>query len=79
MIFKNQSAVVLSIFTFLAIFACTSSTDVEEEAEVEVTTDYYITPVLTMFDNIDAITYALNGITVTFTTTDVPNHTSPYF
>lgn len=38
-----------------------------------------ITSILSNFDNIDAITYEVNGEYVIFTTTNLPNHKSPYW
>ncbi|WP_298880137.1 YHYH protein [uncultured Polaribacter sp.] len=70
------------LYSIIFISSCSSSTTISEEEE-EVTeptaTSYNITPILKMFDNIDAVTYSVNGNTVTFTTTDLPNHTSPYW
>ena len=41
--------------------------------------NYDITSILSKFDGIDAVSYSVSGNTVTFTTTDLPNHTSPYW
>jgi len=43
------------------------------------TVNYDITSILSKFDGIDAVSYSVSGNTVTFTTTDLPNHTSPYW
>jgi len=40
---------------------------------------YDITSILSKFDGIEAVSYSVSGNTVTFTTTDLPNHTSPYW
>jgi hypothetical protein len=65
----------------LIVVSCSSSETAEETTEpiVSTDTDYDITSILSKFDNIEAVTYAVNGNTVTFTTTDLPNHTSPYW
>ena len=41
-------------------------------------TQYDISSILTLFDG-TGLSYAVNGNTVTFTTQDLPNHTSPYW
>ena len=41
--------------------------------------NYDITSILSKFDGIDAVSYSVSGNTVTFITTDLPNHTSPYW
>jgi plastocyanin len=66
----------------IIIFSCSSSATEEDsidDSDTSTETDYDITSILSKFDNIDAVTYAVNGNTVTFTTTDLPNHTSPYW
>lgn len=69
----------LLIFTLMS---CSSSDNSEtmEEAEEEVLpeADYDISAILTKFEG-TGLSYAVNGNTVTFTTKDLPNHTSPYF
>ena len=42
-------------------------------------TTYDITPILNLFDGSSAVSYAVNGNTVTFTTNNLPDHTSPYW
>lgn len=42
------------------------------------TTNYDITSVLSLFEG-TGLSYQVNGNTVTFTTQDLPNHTSPYW
>ncbi|MGK0414477.1 MAG: hypothetical protein ACJA1B_002702 [Polaribacter sp.] len=80
---KNQitQVAVLVFLTFL-IGACSSSETSDDEELGTITdpvTSYDISPILSMFDNIDAVSYAVHGNSVTFTTTDLPNHTSPYW
>ena len=55
-----------------AVFSFTS-------AAALATVSYDITSILSKFDGIDAVSYAVSGNTVTFITTDLPNHTSPYW
>ena len=72
------------IFSLIIFLSCSSSEDVNKE-DVDDTllpipsTNYDITPILIFFDNIEAVSYSVSGNTVTFTTTDLPNHTSPYW
>ncbi|PQJ78869.1 YHYH protein [Polaribacter porphyrae] len=80
---KIQSTKLIGVFFAIAllIFACSSSETEEETSTPDATTgtDYDITTILSKFDNIAAVSYSVNGNTVTFTTTDLPNHTSPYW
>ncbi|WP_405566004.1 YHYH protein [Polaribacter sp. Asnod6-C07] len=82
---KNFQIIKFSSLFFLAtiiILSCSSSSneeDIIDEPEIVTETDYDITSILSKFDNIDALSYSVNGSTVTFTTTDLPNHTSPYW
>jgi hypothetical protein len=62
-------------------YACSSNTATEnlvDNIPVE-TTDYDITSILSKFDGVAAVSYSVSGTTVTFTTTDLPNHKSPYW
>lgn len=69
---------VLSVLTLLA--CDTSPSSMEEENPVSSSPgDNDISVILSKFDNIDAVSYAVSENTVTFTTTDLPNHTSPYW
>jgi len=65
------------------IYACssTSSDDnvIIDDPDSVATTDYDITPILSLFDGVSAVSYSVNGNTVTFTTTNLPNHSSPYW
>ena len=69
------------LFLALIMNACstspTTSDSVLKDFESERT--YDITSILSKFDGIAAVSYAVNDNTVTFTTTDLPNHTSPYW
>ena len=72
------------IFSLIIFISCSSSEDVNKE-DVDDTllpipsTNYDTTPILIFFDNIEAVSYSVSGNIVTFTTTDLPNHTSPYW
>jgi len=82
LLFSKRSFLLL--FSLIILISCSSSED-ENKEDVDDTllpipnTNYDITPILTLFDNIEAVSYSVNGNTVTFTTTDLPNHTSPYW
>ncbi len=71
-----------ALFAILFMLACSNSDDsVQEEQEQEqenTETNYNITSILSKFEG-TGLSYAVNGNTVTFTTQDLPNHTSPYW
>lgn len=71
-----------ALFVILFMLACSNSDDnmqEEQEQEQENTeTNYNITSILSKFEG-TGLSYAVNGNTVTFTTQDLPNHTSPYW
>ncbi len=76
-ILKITSVLFIVIFTLIA---CDSSGSVEDGTIDPInSTDYDISAILSKFDDIDAVSYSVSGNTVTFTTTDLPNHTSPYW
>ena len=60
------------------LFGCKSDDDNNGSVA---TTDYDISSVLSKFDDLDALSYSLSqdGSTVTFNTTNLPNHKSPYW
>ena len=65
--------------TILIFIACSSNDDSEDNGGDEVLeTNYDISSILTLFDG-TGLSYSVNGNTVTFTTQDLPNHTSPYW
>ncbi len=71
----------LLLLVFIALIACSNSDDAvqeQEQDEVNNNTDYDITGILSKFSG-TGLSYAVNGNTVTFTTQDLPNHTSPYW
>ena len=69
------------LLSLLILAACSDGDDlgVEQEQE-EVYTDatYDTSNILAKFEG-TGLSYAINGNTVTFTTADLPNHTSPYW
>jgi hypothetical protein len=69
----------LVLFISTYIMSCSSSSDDDSDDGETAAITYDTNVILSMFDNIDAVSYAVNGSTVTFTTTDLPNHTSPYW
>lgn len=77
---KNLKNLLILPLLFAIIFiACSSEDDSATMIEEEVVdTDYDITSILSKFDG-TGLSYAVNGNTVTFTTQDLPNHTSPYW
>lgn len=68
------------ILPLLVLLACSSGDDavIEQEEVITEETDYNISSILSKFDGI-GLSYEVNGNTVTFTTADLPNHTSPYY
>ena len=79
---KKKSFTKVSVLLFFITFimsSCSSSATISDEEVDDTATSYDITPILSHFDNIEAVSYSVTGTTVTFTTTDLPNHTSPYW
>ncbi len=76
---KNQfiKCVILALVTLGVFYGCSS--DAQEETPEVIETSYNTSALLSMFDNVAAVSYSVSGTTVTFTTTDLPNHTSPYW
>ena len=79
------SIVLLFSITFLSCSSDDGSDDTiqeeqeeQEEMEEQPDTDYDISNILAKFEG-TGLSYAVNGNTVTFTTQDLPNHTSPYW
>ena len=78
---KNlKSLLILPLLIAVIFIACSngddSATMVEEEQPA--ITDYDISTILSKFEG-TGLSYAINGNTVTFTTQDLPNHSSPYW
>jgi hypothetical protein len=62
--------------------SCNSDNDVINDPVIvdpDTSSNYDISSILPLFDGIEAVSYAVNGTIVTFTTNDLPNHTSPYW
>lgn len=74
---RLYNLVLTLIVAIVVLFACSSNSDDVDPGGT--TTNYDITAILSMFDGNAAVSYAINGNTVTFTTTNLPNHTSPYW
>ena len=77
---KNLKLIpLLFILLIVTFIACSNSDDSDTDSETPITeTDYDISAILTKFSG-TGLSYAVNGNTVTFTTQDLPNHTSPYW
>ena len=71
---------VFAILSVIIFIACSSGDDTitPSEENPSATTDYDITSILSKFVG-TGLSYAVNGNTITFTTQDLPNHTSPYW
>lgn len=84
---KKKSYLKQSFSHFLLLFliiSCSSSgtgneEEIDDTSDPSPSTEYDITSILSKFDGIDAVSYSVSGNTVTFTTKDLPNHTSPYW
>ncbi len=74
-------------FSLLLIFfiSCSSNSQIDEEDETPdeteepASTNYDTSSIVKMFDNIDAITYEVKNNSLVITTTNLPNHKSPYY
>ena len=51
----------------------------EEEEEEPENTNYDISSILAMFDNVEAVNYSVSNGTVSISTSNLPNHKSPYY
>jgi hypothetical protein len=67
---------VVALILILGIQSCSSSA--EDEEVNPTTTQYDITPILSKFNG-TGLTVVTNGNSVTFTTQNLPDHTSPYW
>ncbi|WP_028889627.1 YHYH protein [Tenacibaculum ovolyticum] len=77
---QSIKVVVLLIMIVSLLNACSSSDTVEDLGDnTSGVTNYDITSILSKFDGIAAVSYSVSGTAVTFTTTDLPNHKSPYW
>jgi len=73
----------LILILIIALISCSSSDDtvaitIENDEISNQETNYDISRILSKFEG-TGLSYAINGNTVTFTTQDLPNHTSPYW
>jgi len=67
------------LFMMIVFIACsTSESDNDSDDQSNSDTDYDISSILSKFEG-TGLSYATNGTTVTFTTQNLPNHTSPYW
>ena len=74
----TKNLFILFTLSLVIFIACSSGDDSNIPEETITETDYDITSILTKFAG-TGLSYAVNGNTVTFTTQDLPNHTSPYW
>jgi len=72
-----EKLLVLPMLVVTVFIAC-SSDDASPAEESISDTNYDITSILSKFEGI-GLSYAVNGSIITFTTQDLPNHTSPYY
>lgn len=89
-ILKQQVFTIIFISTLFILIGCSSSgndteledmndnTEVEENENSENDT-FDTSPILSMFDNQDAVSYSIANGKVTISTTNLPNHESPYY
>ena len=69
------------LLSMLILTACSDGDDSgleQEQEEVNTVATYDTSNILAKFEG-TGLSYAINGNTVTFTTADLPNHTSPYW
>ncbi|CAL2094148.1 YHYH protein [Tenacibaculum sp. 190524A05c] len=77
MIMKNVKILMLA---FIVLSACSSDNDSSGSTETPVDdTSYNITSILSKFDNVSGVSYAINGDFVEITTDNLPDHGSPYW
>ncbi len=70
----------LLMYSLLVLsIACSSDDNVENNNGDTPQQGYDITAVLSKFDNISGLTYAIEGDFVEITTANLPNHASPYW
>ncbi len=80
---KNLKFLAPLFSMMLCLYACGSddnNTDTDTGNEDPVNeTSYDIRPILSKFDNVDGITYSIDGDYVDITTDGLPDHKSPYW
>lgn len=75
----------LYLYVFFLMLSCTSTSQsvIDEEDTITETepenTAYDITTVLSVFDNLETVSYSISGEKVTISTTNLPDHNSPYY
>ncbi|RBW56656.1 YHYH protein [Tenacibaculum sp. E3R01] len=76
---KNYKIMML-LFAFLS-FGCSSDEDNLDSGNDQSTSDtvYDIRSIVSKFDNIDGVTYSINGDFLEITTNGLPDHKSPYW
>lgn len=73
---KFSQKIFITLVLIFFLLACSSDDD--ETSSTPATTDYDITNILSKYSG-TGLSYQINGDNVTFTTQDLPNHTSPYW
>ena len=74
-------SLMFGLLSMLILAACSDGDDSgleQEQEEVNTVATYDTSNILAKFAG-TGLSYAINGNTVTFTTADLPNHTSPYW
>lgn len=75
----TKRLLILPILAFYILIACSKSDDSNSNNDdTGANTNYDISSILNKFEG-TGLSFAVNGNTVTFTTQDLPNHTSPYW
>ena len=74
----KKSKLLLMFLVPLIIFIACSSKEDSEITKEDTQTIYDISSILSKFSG-TGLSYAVNGNTITFTTQNLPNHTSPYY
>jgi len=69
------------LMTSLFFMNCSSDDNntINNQDSLSDNTTYDITPILSKFDNIEGLSYAITGAIVQFITDGLPNHKSPYW
>ncbi|WP_299556184.1 YHYH protein [Seonamhaeicola sp.] len=81
---KVKQLLILPLLAAIIFIACSSGDDSDvtqdddNNTQQPAETDYDISGILSKFSG-TGLSYEVNGNTVTFTTDDLPNHTSPYW
>ncbi|AUP80793.1 YHYH protein [Flavivirga eckloniae] len=77
----SKNLLFIPLLIAIIFIACSNGDDsvtMVEDEEAPADTNYDITSILSKFEG-TGLSYAINGNTVTFTTQNLPNHTSPYW